>query len=62
MWAPADGLFGSKCDLHNVFMKAIMNIQAPYFELLGSLKNCYLLKKASALWTWFFVVFNEYDS
>jgi len=43
-------------------MRAAMNLQVPDLEFLGLLNSCYLLKKASALWSLFVMIFNEYDS
>jgi len=39
-------------------------IELSCFKLgfLGLLNSCYLLKNASALWSWFVTIFNEYDS
>jgi hypothetical protein len=43
-------------------MRVAMNLQVLNLEFLGLLNNCYLLKKASALWSLFVTIFNEYDS
>ena len=51
-----------KCGPQGVLMRAAMNPQVPNLEFLCLLNSCYLLKKASALWSLFVTIFNEYDS